>query len=124
MINTFRMTKLFDTLFEKVLSEVLIGSAKRNKMKRESSMDKILPHPRSVKKGWGQLKRRTIGQANKNKTGKISKDPRSKNVYDTEHVSKREFRRVGKTNYDGGYADHITNLNHRVRGEKLNKLKD
>lgn len=118
------MTNKFDKLIEQVLSEVLVGSAKRNRLKSEK-LDHVLANPRSVKRGFGQLKRRTISQSNdqgnKNSTGRVSKNARVKPVYKTKQVSKRDFIHNVKSDYDGGYTDGMTNREHAIRGEKLRK---
>lgn len=117
------MTKKFDAYCEQLLSEVLVGSKKRNKI--EENINNIIAKPRSVHRGAGSIKRRTIGQShdrgNKNRTGRVSKDPRVKPVYKTKQLAKRDFIRDLKTDYDGGYQDRLTPLNHVDRQVKLRR---
>lgn len=84
------MTKKFDEYYTSLLSEVLVGSKKRNKLTEDLDMMNITPTGRSVNKGVGLIKLRTRGQAKQNTTGKISKKPNTMNVYNTKHVSKRK----------------------------------
>lgn len=120
------MTKKFDEYYEQVLSEVLVGSKKRNKLNEDRSMTNITPNSRSVKKGMGLIKLRTRGQANQNTTGKVSKQPNTMNVYKTKHVSKRK----PNTEFEPQVIDYrllepdssMIDLPHLDKAKKLERL--
>ena len=92
------MTKSFDTLYESIISEVVVGSKKRNRIgqnnprmrrKHKPGMgrkggrlrdaDHITAMPRQIKKHAAHI--RPVGKTIGNETGKHSKDPLAKPVY-------------------------------------------
>lgn len=76
------MTDAFDELYKTIISEVLVGSKKRNKRLEENNtpdVNHITPTPRIINKHPAHI--RPVGQSIGNETGVHSKDPNAKPVY-------------------------------------------
>lgn len=118
------MTKNFNTFFESIINEVLVGSKKRNKRLEENAGDinHITQMPRNIKKHPAHI--RPVGKAMGNETGKHSKDPSSLPVYSKGGIKpfKNKSQRSGiGSPYSSNHMKNGVNRKMAHRREKLLK---
>lgn len=124
------MTNNFDALYESLLSEVVVGSAKRNKpgMGRKGGKLRDINHvtskPRRIKKHAAHI--RPVGKSIGNETGKHSKNPNSKPVYSKSGVKPNKNRsqrslKVKGNPYSSRHDEFGTQRKIADRREKLLK---
>ncbi len=117
------MTNKFDALCESIISEVLSGSNKRNKvpgMGRKNGpqrdINHIIPMARNIQKHAAHI--RPVGKVIGNETGVHSKDPTSKPVYAKNGI--KPFQNSSQRDLKGGSGPY--SVDHAKFGTKR-KLK-
>ena len=118
------MTNKFDTLFESIITEVLSGSKKRNKVPGmgrkggpQRDINHITPMPRQMDKHAAHI--RPVGKVIGNETGVHSKDPLSKPVYSKNGI--KPFQNSSQRELKGGNGPY--SVDHAKFGTKRRLFK-